>query len=166
MAPEGRAALSRRAFDQALAALWTSTATAAGSLLIDKARRLLAAADELLRAVQGQIASRGGRVRLGATVQHARNGREGVDAMEAVVAGTGPAFDVILMERRKDTRVPRAAWETYLREAFAANRPYDALAREILSADGADAKTLRYAWLGRLTWGRALLGGSRPAPGP
>ena len=51
------------------------------------------------------------------------------------------AFDVILMERRKDTRVPRAAWETYLRDAFAANWPYDAFAREILSADGTDAKT-------------------------
>lgn len=51
------------------------------------------------------------------------------------------AYDVILMERRRDNRVPRAAWETYLRETFAANRPYDAFAREILSADGADAKT-------------------------
>jgi DNA-binding transcriptional LysR family regulator len=43
------------------------TATAAGILLIDKARRLLAEADELLQAVQGQIAARGGRVRLGAS---------------------------------------------------------------------------------------------------
>lgn len=51
------------------------------------------------------------------------------------------AFDVILMERRKDTRVKRAEWETYLRETFAANRPYDAFAHEILSADGTDAKT-------------------------
>jgi len=51
------------------------------------------------------------------------------------------AFDVILMERRKDTRVPRAAWETYLRDTFTENRPYDAFAREILSADGTDAKT-------------------------
>jgi DNA-binding transcriptional LysR family regulator len=43
------------------------TATAAGGLLIDKARRLLAEADDLLQAVRGQIASRGGRVRLGAS---------------------------------------------------------------------------------------------------
>jgi DNA-binding transcriptional LysR family regulator len=43
------------------------TATSAGSLLITKARRLLAEADELLQAVQGQIATRGGRVRLGAS---------------------------------------------------------------------------------------------------
>src|SRR5207247_1645348 len=50
-------------------------------------------------------------------------------------------FDVVLMERRPDSKVPRAAWEEYLRTAFAENRPYDALAREILSADGVDAKT-------------------------
>jgi hypothetical protein len=51
------------------------------------------------------------------------------------------AFDVILMERRKDTRVPRPAWEAYLRDTFAANRPYDEFVRELLSADGVDAKT-------------------------
>ena len=43
------------------------SATSAGSLLIDKARRLLAEADDLLQAVQHQIAARGGRVRLGAS---------------------------------------------------------------------------------------------------
>ncbi len=43
------------------------TATSAGSLLMEKARRLLAEADELLQAVQGQIATLGGRVRLGAS---------------------------------------------------------------------------------------------------
>ena len=43
------------------------TATAAGGLLIERARRLLAEADELLQAVQNQIAARGGRVRLGAS---------------------------------------------------------------------------------------------------
>lgn len=43
------------------------TATSAGSLLIDKARRLLAEADELLQSVQRQVAARGGRVRLGAS---------------------------------------------------------------------------------------------------
>lgn len=50
-------------------------------------------------------------------------------------------FDVTLMERRADAKVPRAAWEEYLRAAFAENRPYDALVRELLSADGADPKT-------------------------
>lgn len=43
------------------------TATSAGSLLIDKARRLLAEADDLVQTVQRQIAARGGRVRLGAS---------------------------------------------------------------------------------------------------
>jgi DNA-binding transcriptional LysR family regulator len=43
------------------------TATATGGLLIERARRLLAEADELLQAVQRQIAARGGRVRLGAS---------------------------------------------------------------------------------------------------
>jgi DNA-binding transcriptional LysR family regulator len=43
------------------------TATSAGSVLIERARRLLAEADDLLQAVQRQIAARGGRVRLGAS---------------------------------------------------------------------------------------------------
>jgi DNA-binding transcriptional LysR family regulator len=43
------------------------TATSAGSLLIYKARRLLAEADDLLQSVQRQVAARGGRVRLGAS---------------------------------------------------------------------------------------------------
>lgn len=50
-------------------------------------------------------------------------------------------LDVTLMERRTDTKVPRPAWEDYLRSAVAANRPYDLLVREMLSADGVDAKT-------------------------
>lgn len=50
-------------------------------------------------------------------------------------------FDVMLMERRSDSKVPRAAWEEYLRGVFAENKPYDAFVRELLSADGADAKT-------------------------
>jgi DNA-binding transcriptional LysR family regulator len=43
------------------------TATAAGGLLIDRARLLLAEADDMLQAVQRQIVARGGRVRLGAS---------------------------------------------------------------------------------------------------
>ena len=43
------------------------TATSAGGVLIDTARRLLAEADDLLQTVQRQVASRGGRVRLGAS---------------------------------------------------------------------------------------------------
>jgi hypothetical protein len=50
-------------------------------------------------------------------------------------------FDVVLMERRKDTKVPRVAWEDYLKSVFAANRPYDEFVREMLAADGVDPKT-------------------------
>lgn len=50
-------------------------------------------------------------------------------------------FDVMLMERRNDAKVPRAAWEDYLRRVFADNKPYDAFVREMLAADGADPKT-------------------------
>jgi hypothetical protein len=49
-------------------------------------------------------------------------------------------FDVLLMERRPDKNVPRAAWQEYLRASFADNKPWDVLVREILSADGADPK--------------------------
>ncbi len=50
-------------------------------------------------------------------------------------------FDVMLMERRADAKVPRAAWEAYLQTVFAENKPYDAFVRELLSSDGSDAKT-------------------------
>lgn len=50
-------------------------------------------------------------------------------------------FDVAFMERRADGKVPRAAWEDYLRASFAANKPYDQLVREILSSDGTDPKS-------------------------
>jgi Protein of unknown function (DUF1549)/Protein of unknown function (DUF1553) len=47
-------------------------------------------------------------------------------------------LDVVLMDRRRDAKVPRAAWEEFLRASFAADKPYDVLVREILSADGVD----------------------------
>jgi hypothetical protein len=50
-------------------------------------------------------------------------------------------LDVTLMERRADAKVPRAAWEEYLRAAVAENRPYDVLVREMLSSDGSEPKT-------------------------
>jgi hypothetical protein len=50
-------------------------------------------------------------------------------------------FDVLLMDRRGDKHVKRAEWLTYLRDSFQANKPYDQLVREILSADGGDPKT-------------------------
>ena len=49
-------------------------------------------------------------------------------------------FDVMLMERRPAKNVAAAAWLEYLRESFAANKPWDQLVREILAADGADPK--------------------------
>ena len=50
-------------------------------------------------------------------------------------------FDVAIMDRRPDVRVPRAAWQEFLFVSFKLNKPYDQLARDILSADGADPKT-------------------------
>ncbi len=47
-------------------------------------------------------------------------------------------FDVALMERRPAGRIPQAEWEDYLRRAFAANKPWNDLVREILAADGSD----------------------------
>jgi Protein of unknown function (DUF1549)/Protein of unknown function (DUF1553) len=50
-------------------------------------------------------------------------------------------LDITLMERRPDKHVPRAQWQEYLRASFAANKPWDELTREVLSADGSDEKT-------------------------
>ena len=45
-------------------------------------------------------------------------------------------FDVMLMQRRNDKHVPAEEWEGWLYDSFAENKPYDQMAREILSADG------------------------------
>ncbi len=50
-------------------------------------------------------------------------------------------FDVLLMDRRANKHVKRAEWLGFLRESFKANKPYDQLVREILSADGSDPQT-------------------------
>lgn len=50
-------------------------------------------------------------------------------------------LDVMLMERRPDKYVPNEPWLEYLRLSVATNKPWDQLVREILSSDGADAKT-------------------------
>jgi hypothetical protein len=50
-------------------------------------------------------------------------------------------FDVLLMDRRPDKHVKRPEWTAFLRESFQANKPYDQLVRDILSADGSDPKT-------------------------
>ena len=51
-------------------------------------------------------------------------------------------FEVTLMERLPDAHVPKAPWQAFLFEAFRANRPWDAIAREILSGDDSDPKAL------------------------
>lgn len=50
-------------------------------------------------------------------------------------------FDVVLMDRRPAKHVKAADWQNYLLTSFAANKPYDQLVRELLSADGSDPKT-------------------------
>ncbi len=45
-------------------------------------------------------------------------------------------FDVMLMERRAAKHVKAPEWQTYLTISFQQNKPFDQLAREILSADG------------------------------
>ena len=50
-------------------------------------------------------------------------------------------FDVMWMERRRDQHVKDDEWLKYLYDSFAANKPYDQLAREVLSSDGADPAT-------------------------
>ena len=41
----------------------------------------------------------------------------------------------------RDSKVPHAAWEAFLRTTVTENRPYDAFVREMLSSDGSDPKT-------------------------
>lgn len=65
--------------------------------------------------------------RLLATPQHARQ--------------LATFFDLMLMERRPQKHVDIAAWQQFLYDACATNKPYHQLVREILSADGADEKT-------------------------
>lgn len=50
-------------------------------------------------------------------------------------------FDVMLMERRPDKHVTTPEWQKYLQNAFQKNVPLNELAREIISADGADPAT-------------------------
>lgn len=53
-------------------------------------------------------------------------------------------FDVMLIERRIPTinsyDVPAVKWRAYLAHAFAENRPWDLMVRDILSSDGTDER--------------------------
>ena len=48
------------------------------------------------------------------------------------------AFTAMLLERRTDTQIPNADWEKYLRESFAANKPWNQLVSELLFVDEKD----------------------------
>ncbi|MCE9532154.1 MAG: DUF1549 and DUF1553 domain-containing protein [Planctomycetes bacterium] len=50
-------------------------------------------------------------------------------------------FNVMLMERRPDSKVAKAAWDEYLSTSFEKNKPYDVMVKEILSSDGVDPKS-------------------------
>ena len=47
-------------------------------------------------------------------------------------------FDQILMRGLPQKHVPLAEWEKFLRDAFAENKPWDQIIRDILTADGSD----------------------------
>lgn len=49
-------------------------------------------------------------------------------------------FDVMLMRRLPQKNVTTTEWETFLRMSFAENKPWDQMTREILAADGTDAR--------------------------
>jgi len=51
------------------------------------------------------------------------------------------AFTVMLLERRVGKTIADEHWEKYLQESFAQNKPLDQLVRELLGADGTDAKS-------------------------
>lgn len=50
-------------------------------------------------------------------------------------------FDVMLMQRLPRKHIDPVAWQDYLYSSFRDNKPWDQLAREILSADGTEKET-------------------------
>ena len=57
-------------------------------------------------------------------------------------------FDVMLMERRAEEHTKSLPWREWLEESIRANKPWDALVRELLTADGGDEKTRHIArWM-------------------
>ncbi|MBI3409312.1 MAG: DUF1800 family protein [Planctomycetes bacterium] len=50
-------------------------------------------------------------------------------------------FDVLLMDRRPEKNVKAAEWREFLQSSFTANKSYDRLVAEILSADGVEPKS-------------------------
>lgn len=52
-------------------------------------------------------------------------------------------FDEMWMERRGGTAVPPGDWQAWLFRAFAENRPYDLMVRQVLEADGSGTREER-----------------------
>lgn len=65
---------------------------------------------------------------------------DGLLASSVFAQHMATTFDVMLMERRGETHIKQPEWWEYLYASFLANKPYDVLVREILSADGTDEK--------------------------
>ena len=59
-------------------------------------------------------------------------------------------YDITLMERRADKNIKRAEWQAYLLASVRSNKPYKVMAKEILAADGVDAKlrpAAKFFWI-------------------
>jgi hypothetical protein len=57
-------------------------------------------------------------------------------------------LDVMLMERRGEAHTKTLPWREWIEESVRANKPWDVLVRELLTADGADEKTRHIArWM-------------------
>jgi hypothetical protein len=119
---------------------------AAGHPNFDKAAAPLASDAEFLRRITLDLAGTtptAGEVRAFLADQDVRKRAKLIDkllASPAYARRMAWHFDVMLMERRRDLRVARAAWEEYLQASFGKNKPYNELVKEILSADGVDPK--------------------------
>lgn len=50
------------------------------------------------------------------------------------------AFTAMLLERRTDSKIPNADWESYLRDSFESNKPWNQLVGELLFVDEKDEK--------------------------
>jgi hypothetical protein len=117
---------------------------AAGHKDYAQAAAPVAADDEFLRRVTLDLIGRVPSATEARTFFADRSPFKRVRVIDALLASPESArrlqqyLDVALMDRRADAKVPRAAWVEFLRGSFAADKPYDVLVREILSADGAD----------------------------
>jgi hypothetical protein len=151
--------LSQRArlFALAIASLFAGTA-AGGESLSERIDALIAAGhrdyataaapaasdDEFLRRVTLDLIGRVPTAAEARTFFADRSAFKRVRVIDALLANPESSrrlaqyLDVALLDRRRGNKVARSAWEEFLRSSFEANKPYDVLVRETLSADGAD----------------------------